>query len=84
MLGPCNSAAESASVDAVPEGCCHENAELPTVSRSDAAQPKPLEGSVPGRDRLAWSEWLGKRVGISGQNLLYATKCAHIAGIQNC
>ena len=81
MLGQGNSAAESASVDAVPDGCCHGNAELPTVSRSDAAQPKPLERSVPGRDMLLWSEWLGKRVGISGQNLLCATKFAHI---QNC
>lgn len=84
MPCPCNSAAKSAPVDAAPKSALRDDAELPNVSQSDSAEPVGPEGSasnqhllVPGRDMLAWTEWLGKRAGISGWNLLCC--CATIA-----
>lgn len=54
-------------------------ADLQTVSPSDAAEPLRLDQSascqhlpVPGKDRLAWTEWLGKRIGMSGWYLHFA------------
>ena len=48
-------------------------ANMQSVSTSDAAEPMCLEQAapcheilIPGKGRLAWTEWLGKRVGISG------------------
>lgn len=88
MPCPCNSAAKSASVDAAPEDTLPGDAELPNVPQSDSAEPVGLETStsnqhlpVPGRDMLAWTEWLGKRVGISGQKLP-CTTIAQVAGMR--
>ncbi|KAL3162657.1 hypothetical protein ABBQ38_008702 [Trebouxia sp. C0009 RCD-2024] len=89
MPCPCNSAAKSASVDAAPEDTLPGDAELPNVPQSDSAEPVGLETStsnqhlpVPGRDMLAWTEWLGKRVGISAYENLHQLYREWVDGIE--
>ena len=58
------------------------SADMQCMSTSGAAEllcsdqvahcPEPI---VPGKNRLPWTEWLGKHVGISGQHLHNATQC---------
>lgn len=79
-----HSSSEATGQDAAcsPIDCAHasRSAYMQSVSASDAAEslcpdqaaPCP-ELLVPGKNRLHWTQWLGKRVGISGRYLHNAT-----------
>ena len=77
--------AEEAPCPSADDTYAATSADMQSVCTSDATEPlSPDQAApchellIPGKGRLAWTEWLGKRVGISGINFNTCTMLHHL------